>query len=92
MATTKHTIVAVVEDKSGVLNRMASVFRRRGFNIESVNVIEIINAESSELPRLVRLTIVVAGSATIMEQLRKQLEKIVDVVKVVDITTTKGAV
>ena len=92
MATTKHTIVAVVEDKPGVLNRMVSVFRRRGFNIESVNVIEIINAESSELPRLVRLTIVVAGSATIIEQLRKQLEKIVDVVKVVDITTTKGAV
>ena len=92
MAATKHTIVAVVEDKPGVLNRMASVFRRRGFNIESVNVIEIINAESSELPRLVRLTIVVAGSATIMEQLRKQLEKVVDVVKVVDITTTKGTV
>ncbi len=87
MATTKHTIVALVEDKPGVLNRMASVFRRRGFNIESVNVIEIINAGSSELPRLVRLTIVVAGSATIIEQLRKQLEKIVDVVKVADITT-----
>ena len=82
MAATKHTIAAVVEDKPGVLNRMVSVFRRRGFNIESVNVIEIINAESRELPRLVRLTIVVAGSATIIEQLRKQLEKIVDVVKV----------
>ncbi len=92
MAAAKHTIVAVVEDKPGVLNRMVSVFRRRGFNIESVNVIEIINAESRELPRLVRLTIVVAGSATIIEQLRKQLEKIVDVVKVVDISTTKGIV
>ncbi len=87
MAKTKHTIVAVVEDKPGVLNRMASVFRRRGFNIESVNVIEIMDAESSELSRLVRMTIVVAGSATIIEQLRKQLEKIVDVVKVADITT-----
>ena len=87
MAKTKHTIIAVVEDKLGVLNRMASVFRRRGFNIESVNVIEIMDAESSELSRLVRLTIVVAGSATIIEQLRKQLEKIVDVVKVADITT-----
>ena len=87
MAKTKHTIVAVVEDKPGVLNRMASVFRRRGFNIESVNVIEIMDAESSELPRLVRMTIVVAGSATIIEQLRKQLEKIIDVVRVADITT-----
>jgi len=87
MAKAKHTIIAVVEDKPGVLNRMTSVFRRRGFNIESVNVIEIMDAESSELSRLVRMTIVVAGSATIIEQLRKQLEKIVDVVKVADITT-----
>ena len=87
MATTKHTIIALVEDKPGVLNRMASVFRRRGFNIESVNVIEIIGGKSSELPRLVRLTIIVAGSAIIIEQLRKQLEKIVDVVRVADITT-----
>ena len=92
MAKTKHTIVAVVEDKPGVLNRMASVFRRRGFNIESVNVIEIMDAESSELSRLVRMTIVVAGSATIIEQLRKQLEKIVDVVKVADITTEAEAI
>jgi len=92
VAKTKHTIVAVVEDKPGVLNRMASVFRRRGFNIESVNVIEIMDAESSELSRLVRMTIVVAGSATIIEQLRKQLEKIVDVVKVADITTEAEAI
>jgi len=86
MTTMKHTLVAVLEDKPGVLNRMASVFRRRGFNIESVNVIEIIDAGSSELPRLVRLTIVVAGEATVVEQVRKQLEKIVDVVKVSDVT------
>jgi len=86
MTATKHTLVAVLEDKPGVLNRMTSVFRRRGFNIESVNVIEIIDAGSSKLPRLVRLTIVVAGEATIVEQVRKQLEKIVDVVKVSDVT------
>ena len=87
MAKAKHTIIAVVEDKPGVLNRMASVFRRRGFNIESINVIEIIDAKGSGLSRLVRLTIVVAGSAAIIDQLKKQLEKIVDVVKVADITT-----
>jgi len=68
------------------------VFSEGVANIESVNVIEIINAKSRKLPRLVRLTIVVAGSATIIEQLRKQLEKIVDVVRVVDISTTKGTV
>jgi len=87
MTVTKHTIVALVEDKPGVLNRMASVFRRRGFNIESVNVLEIIDAGSSELPRLTRLAIVVGGSAAMLEQLRRQLEKIVDVVKVSDITS-----
>jgi len=87
MTVMKHTIVALVEDKPGVLNRMASVFRRRGFNIESVNVLEIIDTGSSGLPRLTRVAIVVGGSAAMLEQLRKQLEKIVDVVKVSDITT-----
>jgi acetolactate synthase-1/3 small subunit len=86
MTTAKHTLVAVLEDKPGVLNRMASVFRRRGFNIESVNVIEIIDVGKSDLPRLVRLTVVVAGSAAKVEQVRKQLEKIVDVVEVSDVT------
>ena len=80
MATTKHTIVALVEDKPGVLNRMASLFRRRGFNIESLVV------GHSEVPNLSRMTIVVDGSATMVEQVRKQLDKIVDVVKVSDIS------
>ena len=87
MAEMRHLLVALLEDKPGVLNRMASVFRRRGFNIESVNVLEIIDAGSSELPRLTRIAIVVGGSAAMLEQLRKQLEKIVDVVKVSDITS-----
>ena len=80
MATTKHTIVALVEDKPGVLNRMASLFRRRGFNIESLVV------GHSEVPHLSRMTIVVDGAATMVEQVRKQLDKIVDVVKVSDIS------
>jgi len=81
MTVMKHTIVALVENKPGVLNRMVSLFRRRGFNIESLAV------GTSELPHLSRMTIVVAGSPTIVEQVRKQLEKIVDVVKVSDITS-----
>jgi len=80
MATTKHTLVALVEDKPGVLNRMASLFRRRGFNIESITV------GHSELPHLSRMTIVVDGSTTMVEQVRKQLDKVVDVLKVSDIT------
>ncbi len=80
MATTKHTLVALVEDKPGVLNRMASLFRRRSFNIESIAV------GHSELPHLSRMTIVVNGSTDMVEQVRKQLDKIIDVVKVSDIT------
>jgi len=76
----KHTLVALVEDKPGVLTRMASLFRRRGFNIESIAV------GHSEIPNLSRMTIVVSGSADILEQVRKQLGKVVDVVKVADVT------
>jgi len=86
MTATKHILLALVEDKPGVLNRMSNVFRRRGFNIHSVNVLETIETEDSERPGLTRVAIVVSGSANILGQLRKQLEKIVDVVKVSDIT------
>jgi len=81
MATTKHTLVALVEDKPGVLNRMASLFRRRGFNIESIAV------GHSEIPHLSRMTIVVDGTTAMVEQVRKQLDKVVDVVRVSDITS-----
>ncbi len=80
MVTTKHTLIALVEDKPGVLNRMASLFRRRSFNIESIAV------GHSEVPHLSRMTIVVDGTATMVEQVRKQLDKVVDVIKVFDLT------
>ena len=83
MATTKHTLVAIVEDKPGVLNRMASLFRRRGFNIESIAV------GRSELPHLSRVTIIVNGSNAMVEQVRKQLDKLIDVVRVSDISAEK---
>jgi acetolactate synthase-1/3 small subunit len=77
---TRHTIVALVEDKPGVLNQMASLFRRRGFNIESIAV------GRSELPNLSRMTIVIDGVAATVEQVRKQVDKIIEVVKISDIT------
>ena len=80
MAGTKHTLVALVEDRPGVLNRMASLCRRRGFNIESIAV------GHTETPRLSRMTIVVDGTTTMIEQLRKQLDKLVVTMKVSDIT------
>jgi len=69
-----------VEDKPGVLNRIASLFRRRAFNIQSLAV------GGSEQPGLSRMTIVTGGDAAQVEQVRKQLEKLINVVKVSDIT------
>jgi len=77
---TKNTLVALVEDKPGVLNRVASLIRRRSFNIESIAV------GHSELPGLSRMTIVVDGATTAVEQVRKHLDKLIDVVRVTDIT------
>jgi len=80
LTDTKHTLVALVEDKPGVLNRIASLFRRRAFNIQSLAV------GGSEHPGLSRMTIVTWGDDAQIEQVRKQLEKLVNVVKVSDIT------
>jgi len=75
----KHTLSALVENKPGVLNRVASMFRRRAFNIESIAV------GSSETPGLSRMTIVVDGAAAAVEQVRKQLDKIIEVVKITEV-------
>ena len=83
MATAKHTLVAIVQDKPGVLNRMVSLFRRRNFNIDSIAV------GHSEVPHLSRVTIIVNGTTATVEQVRKQLDKLIDVVKVFDITSEK---
>ena len=80
MASTKHTLVALVEDKPGVLNRVASLFRRRGFNIDSITV------GQSETPNISRMTIVVDGTNTSVEQVRKQLDKLIETTRVTDIT------
>jgi len=80
MVTPKHTIVAMVADRPGVLNRVASLFRRRGFNIESIAV------GISEEPGVSRMTIIVDGANTLVEQVRKQLDKVIDVIKVSDIS------
>ncbi len=87
MTATKHVLVAILEDKPGVLNRMTSVFRRRGFNIESVNVIDTINVDDEGLPNLTRMTIVLSGPKATVDELKKQLNRIVDVVKVSEIAT-----
>ena len=80
MISVKHTIVALVQDKPGVLNRVASMFRRRGFNISSLTV------GPSELPALSRMTFVVEGDDSTLEQVAKQLHKLVDVVRVSELS------
>ncbi len=75
-----HTIVALVEDKPGVLNRIASKWRQRGFNIESLAV------GHSEVPGLSRMTFTVDGATHDVEQVTKQLYKVIEVVKISDIT------
>ena len=80
MNLAKHTLVALVADKPGVLNRVASLFRRRGFNIESIAV------GHTEQEGVSRMTIVVSGVPATVEQVRKQLDKVIDVIKLSDIT------
>ena len=77
----KHILVALVQDRPGVLNRIASTLRRRNFNIDSIAVGKI------EIPNLSRMTIVVEGDDARVEQARKQLDKIVEVIRITDITT-----
>ena len=78
----KHTIFALVENKSGVLARISGLFSARGYNINSLAVGE------TEKPDISRITIVVNGDENVLEQVTKQLNKLPDVIKVRDF---KGA-
>ncbi len=76
----KHTLVALVEDKPGVLSRVITLFRRRNFNIESISV------GHTEIEEISRMTLVVDGAKTQVEQVTKQLYKVINVRKVSDVT------
>jgi acetolactate synthase I/III small subunit len=76
----KHILVALVQDRPGVLNRISSTIRRRNFNIDSIAVGRI------EVPGLSRMTIVLEGDDARVEQARKQLDRIVEVIRITDIT------
>lgn len=76
----KHTLVALMEDKPGVLNRVSGLFRRRNYNIESLSV------GHSETPGISRMTIVVNGDERVVDQVTKQLEKLINVTKVWNVT------
>ncbi len=74
----RHVISAIVENKPGVLAHIAGLFAGRGFNIDSLAVGE------TEDPARSRMTVVARGDDAVLEQIRKQLGKIIDVIKVVD--------
>ncbi|GBE36405.1 putative acetolactate synthase small subunit [bacterium BMS3Bbin07] len=76
----RHTISVLVENKFGVLSRVSGLFSGRGYNIESLSVDETID------PQLSVMTIVTSGDDQIIEQITKQLNKLIDVIKVVDLT------
>lgn len=76
----KHTLSVLVEDEAGVLTRIAGLFARRGFNIESLAV------GQAEQDGVSRITMVVPGDDSVIEQLTKQLYKLVNVLKIQDIT------
>ncbi len=78
MDTKQHIITALVLNQSGVLARIAGLFARRGFNIESLAV------SVTEDPEISRMTIVAVGDDSVLEQIVKQLSKLIDVMRVVD--------
>jgi len=76
----RHTLTILVENESGVLSRVAGLFSGRGFNIESLTVAETLEPDTS------RMTIVTHGNDQIIEQIIKQLHKLINTIKVTDLT------
>ena len=79
----QHTISVLMNNRFGVLSRVSGLFSSRGFNIESLNVAETFD------PKISHMTIVTHGNDAKVEQVTKQLNKLVDVIKVVDLTEEK---
>jgi len=82
--TSTHTIAALVENRAGVLARVAGLFARRGFNIESLAV-----APTDE--RFSRITIVVDAESAPLDQIKKQLDKLIDVVDITELSIEDSA-
>jgi len=74
-----HIITALVEHKPGVLQRVSSMFARRGFNIENITVGETDN------PKIARMTIIAMGDDRVLEQIIKQMNKLINVIRVSDL-------
>ena len=82
MNKNRHLISILMENEAGALSRVANLFSARGYNIESLSV------APTDDPTLSRLTLVTSGNEQIIEQIVKQLKKLIDVVKLVDLSET----
>ena len=81
----KHTIAVIVENKSGVLTRIAGLFSRRSFNIDSLSV------GATDNPDYSRMTISVQGDRDVLEQVIKQLSKLINVIRVSELDPSESA-
>ncbi|MCF8110304.1 MAG: acetolactate synthase small subunit [Desulfobacteraceae bacterium] len=79
----QHLLSILVDNEPGVLSRITGLFSGRGYNIESLSVAETVD------PKISRITMVTKGSPMIVEQIQKQLNKLINVIKVIDLTDTK---
>ena len=80
----RHTLAVLVDNKYGVLARVAGLFSRRGYNIDSLAV------GVTEDPTISRMTIVVRGNDHVVEQVTKQLNKLIDVIRVTDLSSDES--
>lgn len=83
MTEKKHLLSILVDNEPGVLSRITGLFSGRGYNIESLSVAETVD------PGISRITMVTKGSPMIIEQIQKQLNKLINVLKVIDLTGTQ---
>ncbi len=84
MKSERHVLAILVENYSGTLSKVAGLFTRRGYNIDSLNVAETMDHKTS------RITVSVTGDEKILEQITKQLNKLVNVIKITDLTSKKS--
>ena len=80
----RHVLSVLVENQSGVLSRVSGLFSRRGYNIDSLSVGE------TEDPKISRMTIGVRGDDYILEQIKKQLNKLIDVIKIIELESNQS--
>lgn len=81
-----HTIIVLAQNKPGVLNQIFSLFRRRRFNIESIT------AGYTEIPDISRITLTTNGTEKTIEQIIKQMYKVLEVIKVTDVTNEESVI